>query len=150
MGPFVEGEAVLRADANGVARPKVDEGRGKPAVLNQDFVPPAGRIGPRLGAAGDDRPVEQLGRLCPESHAEGLVTVEVAESGWEMQDVIPGELNPFSELPFHFLVVCVGVGGLCGVGFVGVPVSFPFVEREVSERSAPLDFGFALDLPFFQ
>ncbi len=117
MGPLVERHRLPGTDADGVARPEVDESHAELAILDQELITATARVGPGHRAVDDHRAVLVVGRLDPQGERERLVAVEVAQG--ERHVVLTAELERPAHSSLDHLGILRSLAGLPGIGAVG-------------------------------
>src|SRR5262249_27213203 len=99
--PLMQWNPLPSPDADGLARPEVDQANAEPAILDQELVAPAAGVGPGHRAVDDHRAVLVIGRLDPQGQRKRLETVEVAQG--ERQVVLAVESQRSADSPLDRL-----------------------------------------------
>ncbi len=137
VGPPVDRHRLPGTDADGVARPEVDEPDAELAILDQELITAAARVGPGHRAMKDHRAVLVVGRLDPQGQRERVGAVEVAQG--ERHVVLAAELERPAHAPLDHLGILRSLAGLRGIGPVDDLAPLEGLEREVADHPGQLD-----------
>ena len=131
MRPLVDGELVLGSNGDGVAGPEMDEGPFQPAVLDEQFIAPAGGVCPCLRAVKHDGTLLLVRRLQPQGNTERIVPVEVAQR--QVHRIVASELDGVARVAGHEFVFAFESGGLVCVEAVGERICLHRIEAVAGE-----------------
>ena len=86
-------------------------------LLNEQFVAPAGGVGPGLRAVEDHRAIKSLRCLQPQANGEGLAAAKIAHR--RLHRMIAGELDRLTDMPRHKNIFCRRTGGMIAIERAG-------------------------------